>query len=202
MLANLTVKACELRWTAHPPDAKHSTFPSSERLMGIFSMVVQLTACFPIVDSIQSFERSAIWRRAIGDDCLYLAVPLLRFPEEFQCRLLLALLRHETYEDLAFMIDRTPEKMLHPADIHENFVEASLSTLKRPHRLDSLGRILAAKIVPKWFHKNRTNKIKCLGEFRGHIALASVHSRRANRSDLYKGVDFSASDPAARPSGV
>ena len=43
------------------------------------------------------------------DDFLRSTVPLLRFPQEFQCGLLVPRLRDEALEHLAFVIDCTPE---------------------------------------------------------------------------------------------
>ena len=59
-----------------------------------------------------------------------------RFSEEFQRSLLVPPLGDEAFEHLAFMIDGTPEVVLHPVDLHEHLVEMPASMLKMPHRLD------------------------------------------------------------------
>lgn len=48
----------------------------------------------------------------------------------------MAALCHEAFKYLALVIGGPPEGMLHPVDLHEDFVEVTPPILKMPHCLD------------------------------------------------------------------
>ena len=123
VVVNGAVQSGELLHTSHAPQAQHRPFPSSEWLMGILGPVVQPAAGFPFAEGSKVLQGHAVGRQAIGHDRLGLAMSSKRFSEEFQRSLLVPPLGDEAFEHLAFMIDGTPEVVLHPVDLHEHLVE-------------------------------------------------------------------------------
>jgi hypothetical protein len=83
-------------------------------------------------------ECRSIWHQAIGHDPLGLAMPLQRFPEESQYRLLVAALRHEAFERFTFIVDSPPKLVANAVDLHENFVEIPLPMREISHRLNAV----------------------------------------------------------------
>ena len=87
----------ELLECSHPPEAKHRPFPSSEWLMGILRAVIHPPAGLLSVTDAERAQGGAIGAQTVGDEVIGRAMALQRFPEEFQCRLLVARLRHEAF---------------------------------------------------------------------------------------------------------
>ena len=65
------------------------------------------------------------------------------FLEEFQCGFLVPGLCHEAFQNLAFVVDRAPEVVPLPVDLHKNLVEMPLPVARSqpldPALLDLIG---------------------------------------------------------------
>ena len=70
------------------------------------------------------------------------------FPKEFQCRLLVARLRDVAFQNLAFVIDRTPEVVPLAVDLHKNLIQMPLPTA-RLHPFDPALPDLGGEKRPK-----------------------------------------------------
>lgn len=75
---------------------------------------------------------------AIGDDCLGPSVPLQRLLQKRQGRSLSALLRDVAFEDLTFVIDRSPQIVTLSIDPHEDLIKVPAPVVKTLHSADPL----------------------------------------------------------------
>ena len=75
---------CKLLQCSHPPEMKHRSFPSSERLVRILGAIVGLAARFLPVAHTNFVERCAIGAEAIGHHFLGTAMQVECFLHEFQ----------------------------------------------------------------------------------------------------------------------
>ena len=135
--------------TSHLSEAKHGPFTSSERLVTVFSAIIQPFSDGSRVSTHQFFEGCAVGCQAVSHDCLRRTVSSKRFPEEFQRGLAITGLGDEAFEHFAFMIDRAPEVMFDAVDFDENFVEMPTAMPECAHGCGSISTDLGSKYLTK-----------------------------------------------------
>lgn len=131
------MKGCKFLQTFHSPKPQHSPLSSSKWLMRILSTIVQPSTTLALFECSYSLDRGAIGRQSIGHERFDLAMPSQRFPEEFQCSLLIAALGDEAFKDLALVVNCAPEVVFDAIDLHEDLIEMPLSMPKGSHRLNA-----------------------------------------------------------------
>lgn len=75
VVMDLAMKGGEFLQRSHAPEAQHRPLSSSERLVTVLEMVVQLSASFAFADGAEGFECRTVRCKPIGDDDLGLTVP-------------------------------------------------------------------------------------------------------------------------------
>ena len=111
------LKCC---WTSKP---SHGPFSASERLVGVFSPVVEPAAGLLPLSVSDVFHCGAVGSKSVGHDRSRSAITLHRALQKLQSRLAVPLFGDENFENLAFVIDGAPEIVLFAIDPHEDLVE-------------------------------------------------------------------------------
>ena len=86
VVVDRAVHGGELLQTSHAPEAQHRPFSPSKGLVAVLGTVVKPMSSFPFSHGAQASQRGAIGSQSVGDDDVGRAMPLERFPEEFQHR--------------------------------------------------------------------------------------------------------------------
>ena len=132
--------------------SQHGTLSSSERQVAVLYPVVLPSAHFAAVEIAQFAHRSRIGTQSVGNDHLNRTVLLQGFLQKHQSRCFIALFRNETFEDLALVINRTPQIMTLAVDPDEHLVEVPAPVTKATHPIHPLapdvGREQRAEPVP------------------------------------------------------
>ena len=107
--------AGEFLQASHSPKSEHGSLPSPEREVRVLRSVVLVATDLLAVLVSNILHRSTVRWASVCDDDLSISVSFHRFPEEFQCSGLIALLCDEALQDFALMINGAPKVMpYHP----------------------------------------------------------------------------------------
>ncbi len=126
----------EFLQVSHPPEAGHGAFSSSEGQVGIIGTIVQPAPGLLPIGVSDLLHGGAVGAQLVGDDLFRTTVTFHQFPEEFQCRLAIAALGDQGFEDLALVIDGSPHVIRLAVDLHEDLVEVPLPVRVGAHPLD------------------------------------------------------------------
>ena len=113
----------ELLQASHPPVAQHRLLPPSEWQVRVLSAVVRPTASFPPAADTEIPQDSAIGPKPVGHHRVGRTMPLQCFPHKFQSAVIVSGPGDEAFQNLALMIDRTPEVVALPNCLHEHLVQ-------------------------------------------------------------------------------
>ena len=106
--------------------------------MTIFHPIVQPSPHFATIKVAQLAHRRGVGTQPVRDDSFSLAVTLQRLLHERQSRSFVPFLRHVTLQDLALVVDRTPQVMRLAIDIHIHLIEMPLPLAEAAHSGDTL----------------------------------------------------------------
>jgi len=112
--------------TSHGLETEHGTFSSSKRLVGILTSIVQPATCFLFIGNADGLHRRTVRPQLVRHNYMWLPVPFHRFPEEFQCRILITAVGHERFQNFTFVIYRPPKIVSFSIDLHKHFVHVPL----------------------------------------------------------------------------
>jgi len=112
----------ELLESFHVPEFRHRSLSSPERLVGIFSPIVELPTTLLIGSIADYFHRSSVRPKAVGYNRPRPSVTLHRALQEFQRSPAIPALRRKDLKYLTFVIYRTPEIMRLSIDPYEHLV--------------------------------------------------------------------------------
>jgi hypothetical protein len=120
----------ELLESLHVPELRHRSFPSSERLVGILSPIVEPATTLLVGGVADYFHCRTVGAKSVSHDRTWPAIPFHHPLEKLQCRFTVSALRRENLQYLAFVIDRTPEIMRLSIDPDEHLVQVPASLRK------------------------------------------------------------------------
>ena len=120
------------------PKSQHGTLSSSERQVAVLHPVVLPSAHFTAVEIAQLAHCGRVGPESLGHDGTRLAVPLQGILQKLQSRCFIALFRHKGFEDLALVINRTPQIIPLAVDPDEHFIEVLSPVMKPTHSRDTL----------------------------------------------------------------
>ena len=103
--------------------------------MGIFCAIVEMPAALLTAGISNLFHSRAIRLAPVSYDDPGIAIPFHGFSHEFQCGSLVPNFRNEGLQNFALMIQRAPQTVSLPTDLHEVSVLVPLPLRTLPHRL-------------------------------------------------------------------
>ena len=120
------------------------------------SAIVEPATGLAIVGQSQVLQRRAVGPEFVRDANMRVTMPLYGFPKESQCSFAISAFRQIAVEDLAFVVDRSPELVLDAVDLHEDLIQMPSPVGQGPHAIDPLSPDLGgehrAKSVPPKAH--------------------------------------------------
>ncbi len=131
--------------TSHAPETLHRAFTPSERKVRVLDAVVEPPSRLLCFERAHFSERSSIRREAIGDYFFSFTAPPHRFPEEFQCCLLVSTFGNDCFQHFALMIDGPPKTKPLTIHLHENLVRVPLPFGVCSQLLSTLSSDLSSK---------------------------------------------------------
>ncbi len=156
MIVDVGMNRGELLQRLHVSKTQHASLPSPERKVRILGPVVQPTAHFAAVQ-IAEFPHSCwIGFQAIGDVSFRFPVPLQRIFQNPQSRSFFPFLGNVAFQDLAFVINRTPEVMHLAVDLYINLIDMLLPLLEAPHSAYALAANIRCEQRSETVNQNRT----------------------------------------------
>ena len=157
----------ELLQGLYVPEFRHRPFPSPERLVWIFSPVVEPPAAFLVSCIADHIHRCPVWPKPVRNDHPWLSIPLHRAPQKLKRSRAISLFRGVDLEHFTFMINRAPQIMCLAIDTHEHLVQVPAplwvwSAMNSP--LPDLCGEQRTEPVPTEPHRLMTNVDATLGQ--------------------------------------
>jgi hypothetical protein len=127
----------------------HRPFTSSKWQLRVLNSVDEpTTTCLPIV-AADFQKRGFVGRASVCDQNLRPPVPTHQFPQYFQCGKLVSSLRNDTLQDLAFVIESSPEVLTFTIDFQEDPVDMPLPSREGTQLLYPTAPNLGCELRPK-----------------------------------------------------
>ncbi len=115
------------------------------RLVRVLNPVVESPTRTLFFERAQISQRRLVGCEAICDDFFSFAVPLHKFPEEFQCCGFVSALRDDSFENFTLMIYGPPEVVSLAIHLHENLIHVPFPFRECPQLLNTLSPDLRGK---------------------------------------------------------
>ena len=123
----------ELLQRLHLPEPQHRPLSSSERQVAVLDPVVGPATHLLPITAAQLIHGRAVAAQAVGGDLIWRTMTLQRLPHEGQrCRLVTGF-GNETFQHLAFMIDRPPQVDHLAIQLHVHLVQMPPPLAKAAH---------------------------------------------------------------------